>query len=273
MCFEKDGKWGIRDSNTTIISPRFDTIFGFDPLKKVCLGCFELKRNASNKYMRVTSIAFACNYLNPNNERLVIKDGLGDTCSVFSLGKQSVAQYSTVAEVMCVSVKGVRNLVTKDFRQLTFRGYHNILPSPVPGFYLCEYQSESETVFSGLIDKEEDEVIPYKYTSIKFNTRDSLIVCCSAGLLNGTDDIYDYEGHRLVSSNKHIEQVSRRYAVEKTFDPSGQYYLLNRLTGEDKLIEADELALSDHDEILLRKKNTWFTYDAETGTKKQIKQP
>jgi hypothetical protein len=270
--FEKNGKWGMRDSALVVIPAKFDTIFGFDPTGKVCLGCFEIKKNASNKFMRVTTVVYACNYLNPSNKTLVIKDGLGDTCSVFSFGKQSVAQYSTTNNIMMVSVKGVRNLVTKDFRQLTYKGYHNIYVSPDPNFYFCEYQSESETIFTGIVDKAEDEIVPYKYSSIRFNTSDSIIVCCSAGLINGSDDLYDYEGHRVFSTNRHIEHATKHFVVQKTFEPQPQYFLLNRVTGDDKLVDADEIKLDNKNEILIRKKTAWFSYNPVTGEKKPFKQ-
>lgn len=269
--FEQNGKWGIKDSSFIIIPAKFDTIFGFDPLGKVCLGCFEIKKNTSNKFMRVTSVVYACNYMNSSNKILTIRDGLGDTCSVFSLGKQSIPQYSNTTNLMVVSVKGARNLVTKDFRQLTVRGYHNIYTSPDPNFYFTEYQSESETIFTGLINKEENEVVPYRYSSIRFNTRDSVIIACSAGLINATDDLYDYAGHKIFSTNRHIEQATKHFMVQKLFEPVPQYFLLNRQTGDEKPVDADEIKLEDNKEVLIRKKTTWFSYNPVTGEKKPYK--
>jgi hypothetical protein len=270
--YKENNKWGIRENETVIIPAVYDTVFDFDATGQVCLACFKTKGTTANKFIKIFTTTYACNYLNKKNERLKIRNGR-DTCTVFSLGKQTINQYSDLLPTFVVSAKGKKNLVSKNFKQLTRRGYHEISTSAVPEFYIAREEAESEIVFTGVINAAEDEIVPYQYSGIVFNTSDSLIIACSAGVRpNADDDIYNYSGKRIESYHRHVELATRNFIVHKLFEPKEHYVIYNIKSREEINLAADEVLHSNHDEILVRIKNDWYLYDLNTNTKKPTKQ-
>src|SRR5688572_29402207 len=87
--FIENQKWGIKNGDKIVIAPVYDTVFNFDKNSKVCMACFKSKNTNANKFIKVTSTTYSCNYLNTESQRLVIKTSSKDTCSVFQLGKSS----------------------------------------------------------------------------------------------------------------------------------------------------------------------------------------
>jgi hypothetical protein len=270
--FKENLKWGIRENAVTIIPPVFDTVFNFDPTGKVCLACFKAKNAVTNRFIKVQSTTFTCNYLNKKNERLKIRNG-SDTCSVFTFAKNTVSQYADQGLTFVANVKGQKHLITKDFKQLTRMGYVDVALSPVAGFYITQQMSEAEVVFTGLINLHEDEVVPYQYSAIRINPYDSLIIACSAGVRpNADDDLYDYSGKRIASYRRHIDIATKHFIIHKLYEPKEHFVLYNVETGEEKTLVADEVAPAEKDEILVRIKNDWYLYDLKTNLKKPTKQ-
>ena len=110
--FKENARWGIKDGNKVIINPTYDSIFNFDETGKVCLACRKMK-GPSNKIIKVTTFTYACHYLNKKGEKLRIKAGNNDTCSIFSLGKNTVTQFSDAHTTFVVGVKGLKYMVDK----------------------------------------------------------------------------------------------------------------------------------------------------------------
>ena len=264
-----NGKWGIRDNDRTVIPAIYDTVFGFDPTGKVCLACHKRVTSSGSSFIKVKSTSYRCNYLDASNRRLVIRNDEGDTTSIFSLGRHAVSQYSHTGNVMAVSAKGVRNLVTKDFRQLTFKGYYNVEAVDGADFFRCERQSESEAVYCGIMTKEERQLVPFLYSSIAVNPADSLIIGCTAGF-KGNDDVYDFYGRKVAGSTRHIAEATRKVLVEKNPGEPGKYFVVNRATGKVTETDADELVLRSG-EVVLRKKKTWYRLNPATGEKEILK--
>ena len=267
--FRENGKWGVKEKDQVIIKPVYDTIYGFDSTGKVCLACFRTKTNSSNKFMKVMVTSYACNYLNKQNERLFIKTTLGDTCSVFSLAKNSFRQYQNNNPYFVATVRGKKYLLTKDFTQRTFQPYLEITLSEDPYFYVTQNLNEAEATMTGLVNRKEEEIVPYLYSSIKVNPNDSLIIACSAGVrANADDDVYNYAGKKIESSRKHIDMVTKIFLIHKIFEPKEHYLLYNIKTKEEKPLDADDLKIYDHDEILVKIRNDWFIYDLNTNQKR-----
>lgn len=262
------GRWGIKDGDKVLIQPVFDTIFNFDEGRKVCLACAKQKAPA-NKIIRTNAVSWACNYLNPKQQKLTIKTNDNDTCTVFSFTKNSVKNYMDYQESIVVSVKGKMFLVSKDFRQLTFNDYHEISPSVDPLFYQVKIIDGSETALCGLIDRQEKIVIPYQYSHIRINPIDSLIMGCAAGVREGSDDdIFDYNGKRLESYRRHVEMATKTHIVHRVFEPKDHFVIYNINSKEEKNLNANEVHFFDHHEILIRIKDDWYVYDLNTHTKK-----
>lgn len=252
-----------------IIRPIYDTIFNFDSTGAVCLACYKSKSASANKFIKVTTTSYACNYLNKKNERLVIRNVANDTFSVFSINKSTLKNYSGNSPYFVVTSKGKKHLLYKNFQQITFKGYHDISFSPDKKFYFTSFMNEGDIVLAGLTNEREEEVIPHQYSILKMNTGDSLVIACSAGVrINAEDEIFDYNGKKIIGTFRHIDLATKHFLIHKIFEPKEYYILYNISTKEEKTLNADELKIHDHDEILIRQKNDWYIYDLNTNLKK-----
>lgn len=273
LTFKENGKWGIKENENPIIPARFDTIFNFDSTGKVCLACFKIVTSSPNKFIKVISTSYSCNYLNKKNQRLVIRNQQNDTCGVFSLGKNTLKQYLNKDYYFTAGTKSKKFLVDKDFRQITFKGYHDIRFCEEPKFYMAQMINEGDMVVAGLLNEREEVLIAFEYSSLKLNTRDSLIVACSAGLkLKTEDDIFNYEGKKLISSHRHVDLATKNFLVQHVFEPKEYFVIYNILTREEKILNADEANLYQENEILIRIKRDWFIYNMVSGEKRPFKQ-
>lgn len=269
LLFKENAKWGIKENDQNIIPAIYDTVFNFDETGQVCLGCHKIRIQSANKFIKSFTTNYSCNYLNKKNTRLRVKTEENDTCSVFSLGKNTGRQFSENAREYIVSSKNKKYVVGKDFRQKTFKGYHDIALTVDPGFYATQQMAGNENVYAGLINSQEKEVIPHRYSQVKINPVDSLLIACSAGLqANSEDDIYDYSGNRLAGYRRHVEMATRHFVVHKIFEPKEFYILYNIETKEEKTVNANEVYFYEHDEILIRIRNDWYVYDLKTNKKK-----
>lgn len=219
------------------------------------------------------TVTYACNYLNKKNERLIIKNENADTCSVFSLGKSTLKQFRQNSPVFVAATKGKKHLIGKNFKQLSFKGYYDINLSADPGFYVTQFMSEGDVLFTGLVNTREDEVIPYQYSSVKVNPNDSVIIACSAGVRNNaSDDVFKYDGKKRESSFRHIDMATKNFLIHQIFEPKEYFIIYNIKTKEEKNLNVDEVQFYDHDNILVRIKHDWFIYDMVTNQKKPLKQ-
>jgi hypothetical protein len=270
--FKENMKWGIKENEHVIIKPVYDTIFNFDNAGKICLACFKAKALSPNRFIKTYTINYSCNYLNRQGDRLKIKTDEADTCSVFSLGKNTIKQYNDNINYFVAFSKNKKYLVAKDLNQSIFKGYSEIYVSPESKFIITEIKNEANITYSGLINFKQELIVPYLYSGIKVNPIDSLIVGCSAGVgNNGDDDIYDYNGKKLASYKRHIDMATKNFVIYKIFEPKEYYILFNPKTKEESTFTAEELTPFARDEVLLKAKNEWFTFNLTTKQKKPYK--
>lgn len=272
VTFRENNKWGIKENESVIIKPIYDTIFNFDSTGRVCMACYKAKSASANKFIKVTTTSYSCNYLNKKNELLIIRNTLNDTFSVFSYNKNALKLYSGSSPYFTVASKGKKHIVYKNFQQLTFKGYYDVSMSPEKKFYFTSFVNEGDIVLAGLTNEREEEVIPHQYSVIKINTGDSLIIACSAGVrMNAEDEVFDYNGKKIIGTHRHIDMATKHFLIHKIYEPK-EYYILYKLeTKEEKTLQADELKIHEHDELLIRQKNDWFLYDLNTNQKKPFK--
>ncbi|WP_317898738.1 hypothetical protein [Aurantibacillus circumpalustris] len=272
VAFREGIKWGVKENESVIIQPIYDTIFDFDSTGKICMACFRIKSASANKFIKVTTTSFACNYLSKKNERLIIRNQLNDTSSIFSYSKSILKQYLNNDPYFMVTWKGKKFIVYKSFQQLTFKGYHDISFSPEKKFYFTSFKNEGDIVLAGITNEREEELIPHNYSIIKINTNDSLIVACSAGVRNNADDeVFDYHGKKVIGTHRHIDIATKHFLIHKIYEPKEYYILYNMNTKEETTVHADEIMIYEHDEILLRQKKEWFIYDLNTNIKRPYK--
>jgi len=266
--FKEDGKWGIKENGNILIKPAYDTIFNFDSTFKVCLACAKIKSANPNKYIKTPSITFNCRYLNKRSEPLIIKQFASDTCSIFSLGKNTVAQYLNGNNYMTVAVKNHKHLVYKDFTQITSKGYDEIHFSSDPEFLVAENKDDGNVLLSGLINKKEEQIIPMVFSHVKVNSRDSLIIACTTGQgANSEDDVFNYKGEKIAAYKKHIELATKDFIVHKIFSPKEYLIVYNIKTKEEKVEYAQEVYLYKGEELLMMNEGHWFLYDMNTHKK------
>jgi hypothetical protein len=266
--FKEGTKWGIKENETVLIAPLYDSIFNFDKEGKVCLACYKLRTVSNNKIMKTVNVTFNCRYLNKQNKKLVIQNKRGDTCSVFNLSKHAVELYNDNPHHFVASAKGKRFLIDKELNQLTFKGYYDISTSVDPNFYITKQMDENEVIHAGVIDTKENEVVPYLYTSIKINPVDSLIMGCTAGLTNASeDDIYLYSGKKRDSYHRHVELATKHYVIQKILEPKEHFVIYNCITKEEKNLQASEVHFFEQDQLLIKWKGDWYVYDLLTDQK------
>jgi len=267
--FKEAGKWGIKENGQVLIKPVHDTVFNFDSTGKVCLACTKIRSAHANKYIKSPVLSFNCSYINKKGERLIIKQTGADTTSIFSLHKTTLSNYIGTKNIMTVEVGNKKHLVDKDFKQYTSKGYDDIHFSGDPLFLIAEKKTEGHSTFAGLLNLKEEEVIPYKYSHIKINNKDSLIIGCTAGQgANSEDDIFDYTGKKISSYHRHIELATKKYIVHKIFVPKEYLIVLNLETKEEQTEHAEVAIYHTDDSILMMNEGHWFTYDVKTHKKK-----
>ena len=266
--FKDAGKWGIKENEKIIIKPLYDTIFNFDSTGKVCLACFKIKGLNPNKFIKNPAITYNCNYLDKNGAHLTIKQFEGDTCSVFNFNKHAIEQYLNNKNYMTVSIKGHKNLVYKDFKQITGKGYEEIHFSSDPEFLVAEIRTEGNVILSGLINKKEEVIIPMIFSHVKVNNRDSLIIACTTGQgANSEDDIFNYKGEKTAAYKKHVELATKEFIIHKIYSPKEYLLIYNLKTKEEKVEYAQEVYLYKGDELLMLNDEHWFVYNMTTHKK------
>lgn len=269
--FTENKKWGIKDSAKIIIAPVYDTIFNFDKTNQVCLACFKNKSTNTNQFIKVTNTNYFCNYLNPESKRLVIKTSPKDTCSVFQLNKSTVKQYNENDTLFKVKQKKYMYLISKKFKQISFKPYYDIELCDDPGFYVVQGLNDADVPMYGLVNRKEELVIPFEYSGIKLNPVDSLVMVCGTGYGAGTEDyVFDYKGKKLISYRHHIDLATKEYIVFKAFEPKERYFSYCIETKEEKEIIADEVRYYSGNLIRLRLKSTWWVYNLKTQEKTEL---
>ncbi len=269
--FKNNLKWGIKQNDKVVIDAVYDTIFNFDISGRVCLGCVKFRNPSPNKFIKVNTTGYVCNYVNSNNKILTIKNDISDTCSVFSLSKNSVKELYEEKNYFIVTTKNKKYLINKNFNQLTFKGYTTISLCTNPNFLIVEQKQDGGELLSGLINLKEEIIIDYNYSGIKVNTIDSLIVGCSAGVRVGADDdVYDYSGKKVGNYKRHIDIATKKFIIHKIFEPNEYYIVYNIETKQDVVLNASEIKLHNAYEILIKLRSEWFIYNLTTNEKKSL---
>lgn len=273
LVFKENAKWGIKENDVPLIKPVYDSVFNFSVSGKVCLACHKTWGASTNKFIKTLTKIYYCNYLDRSGKRLSVMAEGKDTCSVFVLGKHTVKQFSESPDYFIVSIKSRKHLVDKNFRQITFKGYHDLLYTPEPGFMIAQAIDQANTISWGLINMNEEVIIPFEYSDIRINPDDSLIAACSAGIRpNSEDDVFNYQGKKVGAYRRHVDLATKNFIIHKIYEPKEYYILYNIEKKEEKILNAEEVKFYRHDEILVRIKSDWYIYNLVTNEKKASKQ-
>lgn len=270
--FNEGGKWGLKNNERVVAKAVYDSVVNFEPGGKNCLACYKTMGASANKFIKVYTKTYLCNYLNADGKRLAVKVEGNDTCSVFSLTKNTVIQFIENPDYFVVGVKNKKHLIDRNFKQITFRGYYDINFCADPNFLVTKISNDGVTVYTGLLNFKEEQIIPYQYSEIKINPIDSLIIGCSAGIRTSTeDDVFDYTGKKIGVYRKHVDMATKNFVIHKLFEPKEYYIVYNIQTKEEKNLNADEIRVHKNDELMIRIKNNWFIYNMINGEKTSYK--
>lgn len=270
--FNEAGKWGLKNNEKVVAKAVYDSLVLSEPGGKNCLACYKTMGASANKFIKVMTKTYLCNYLNAEGTTLSVKVEGNDTCSVFALTKNTVIQFIENTDYFVVGIKNKKYLIDRNFNQITFKGYYDINFCADPEYLVTKTTSDGVTIYTGLINFKEEQIIPYQYADIKINPVDSLIIGCSAGLKMGTeDDVFDYKGKKIGVYRKHVEMATKNFVIHKLFEPKEYYIVYNIETKEEKNLNADEVKVYKDDELMIRVKNNWFIYNMLSGEKNPYK--
>ena len=255
--FKKNNKWGFSKGGVELSPPVYDTILPFDSTKKVCMACVKTQKPA-NKFIKMNNMLIVCKYVNDNNESLVLKVK-NDTVNYFALNKKSFDYYTQYKDYMIVNARDKKYVVDKQFKQITFNGYDEIIPSAIKHHFIVENKTQGASYFDGVIDNKEKLVVPMEYSSIKSNPFDTLFICCTAQLkLNGSDDVVDINGKKIQSFNKHIDNASKNFVIHMIHEPHEYYIVYDLKAKKEKIINAEDITYLGNDNVNIKIKGKYY---------------
>lgn len=259
--FKSQGKWGFKKGEALIIEPQYDSVFGFDQTGQICLvGNEDASKRSINSLTRQMRKEYAFYYINPKNQKLYFKEplALDSTCNV-NVNKQTASLYLGKNDVFVVSVDGKKMLWSKKGKRMPSSSHDNINFTKVSGLYTFE-----ESSVWGLMDETGKQLIPPTYSKISFNTFDSIIYCCTAGSkFNGSDDVYNYKGEKILSSNKHIQCAGKNYVIYRLYASENSFIVFDVKENKEKPLKAEYVYYLKDNKIALLDQD-WFFYDLKT---------
>ncbi len=259
--FKSQNKWGFKQGQTIIIEPQYDSVFGFDATGQICLaGNIDPLKRSINSLTKQVRIGYTFNYINQKNQKLYFKTqlGLDSTCNI-DVTKQSSSLYLSSSDIFVAAFSGKKMLWSKKGKQISDAKHDNINFTKVTGFYVFE-----ESAVWGLMDESGKELIGPTYSKISFNTNDSLIYCCTAGSkFNGMDDVYNYKGEKIHSSNKHIQCAGKNYVIYRLYASENSFIIHDMKANTEKNLTAEFVYYLKDNKIAMLD-NDWFFYDLKS---------
>lgn len=268
--FKQTGKWGFKKGEAVIIEAQYDSIFGFDATQQIALVCnLNPKKNFINPLTKELKKIYDFYYITPTNTKvnLMLPD-LKNPVNEFANQQKLQKEYLGTQAHFVIFYDGKNYLFNKNGKQITTTPYDNIYLTNHPDFFVIEIKEKSGQSLMGLINEYGKQIIENRYSKIQINTKDSLIICCTAGIrFNGTDDVFDYQGNKKHSSNKHIDYAGKDYIIYKLFEPVLSHVVLDNEDNKEKIIKCDKLSIIKKDEFLIHTDNNWYIYNLKTDKK------
>ncbi len=256
-----NNKWSCTKNGEVIIPPIYDTILPFDKSKNICMACVKTQKPNTNKFIKMNNTVLMCKYLNQKNEHLIIKIK-NDTCNYFNYNKSAFENYTKHPEYISVSAKDKKYIVDKAFKQITFTGFDEIQPTAIKNYFVVQKKTIGSSYLEGVIDMNEKIVVPIEYASVTSNPYDSLFIACTGQLqIMGNDYVFDYNGSKIHSANKHIENATKNFLIHKVHNPTDHYIVYNIQSKKEKAIYADEITYLGNDSLKIKIKSKEYNCD------------
>jgi len=268
-------KWGFKNDNHVVIKAEYDTVFGFDKNNQIALVSNRSEFNKEvNPLTGEEERVMDYYFINSKNRKIkLLIENFPDSIYTFSDQQELRYNYQDSSNYFKILCHQKLYLFSKKGKQLSF-GFDNIQESNASGYFETENYSEyhKEVIRTkGLIDSTGLEVVKCKYHSIKINTEDSTIYCCSAVYNNKlNDDVYNYKGKLIYSSKQHIEFSSKFIHVLKLYEPKELFLVENALTNTSYEIEGNTFIYLKHYKAFIINKENWFLIDLKTKKKQKI---
>jgi len=264
-------KWGFKKDGQVFIEAQYDSVFGFDPTQKIALvSNLNPKKNFINPLTRELKKAYDYFYITTDNKKICLH--MGDkTVTEFPNQQKLQKEYHQDLNFFQVFYDGKFYLMNKNGTQVTATGFEHIYFTPEPAFFITETKDKNGQTYLGLINGLGKIIIQSTYSGITVNTKDSLIICCTAGIkYNGSDDVYNYKGEKVTSNGRHIDYATKSYIMFKIYDPVIAYIIhLNQQESEEKekTIKCDKVHYLEGDEIAIKQGKDWYLYNVKSDKK------
>jgi hypothetical protein len=236
--YRSDNKWGYKNGESIVIASQYDTALAFDQSNRIAvIGKALTKRSLSST---TTKKEFTYSLINSRNQKLYIHpfDGPDSICE-FSLTKNMIADYMSAKELFAVGYAGKKFLFNKSGKQVS-GAVDNLHNTNIPTLFTYEIKEKTGQSYWGLIDENGKQIIPAAYSRIVINPKDSIIVCCTAGLkTNGSDDLFSFSGQRKSSSARHIDYAYRNFTIYKLHEPEISYIIQNNTEKKETALKAN----------------------------------
>ncbi|MES2761601.1 MAG: hypothetical protein V4677_05320 [Bacteroidota bacterium] len=268
-------KWGYKNAQKIMIAPEYDTAFNFDKSNRVAMVANKNQLNKEvNPITGEEEYTYDYYFIDQKNNKIkLLAEHFPDSMYTFSNQQELQFNYRDSSNYFKILFQGKVYLLSKKSKQLS-KGFDNITETKAKGYFETENYSEFEKKIvriKGLIDSTGFQVVKCKYHTVKINKEDSSVYCCSAvfdAKLN--DDVFNYKGKLIYSSQKHIEFSSKTLHIIKSYTPREEYIIDNELTGKTYYLDGEHIFYLKKNKAVIINKNNWYLIDLLTQKKQKL---
>ena len=273
--FIENQKWGYKNEQKIIIAPEYDTVFAFDKTNQLAMVANKNEFNKSvNPMTGEEEYVYDYYFIDSKNNKLKIRaEHFPDSMYTFPNQQELQFNYLDSSNYFKILFQGKLYLCSKKRKQMS-SGFDNITETKARGYYETENYAKLEkriVRIKGLIDSTGFQVVKCKYYSVNINKEDSSIYCCSAvfdSKLN--DDVFNYKGKLIYSSQKHIEFSSKTLHIIKSYTPREEFIIDNASTGETYYLDGESIRYLKNNKAALIKNNNLYLIDLLTKKKQKV---
>jgi hypothetical protein len=273
--YTENQKWGYKQGQKSVIPAQYDTAFAFDKTSRIAMVANKSKSNKDvNPITGEEAYTYDYHFIDIQNRKVkLLTERVPDSVSVFSNQQELQYNYTDSSGCFKILFQSKVYLVSKNGKQLS-RGFDNITETKAKGYFEVENSAKGEKTIErvkGLLDSTGFQVVKCKYHSVKINREDSSVYCCSAvfdAKLN--DDVFNYKGKLIYSSQKHIEFASKTLHIIKSYTPREEFIIDNALTGVMYYLDGKHIFYLKKNKAVLITKDNWYLIDLLTQKKQKL---
>ncbi len=271
----ENSKWGFKQNNSSKILAQYDTVFLFDKEQKIAMvGNTNKLITLINPLTGEESFSIEYSFINSNNQKIKLVNELKDTLLNFAAQEDLFLNYQYEENFFKILHDNRVYLFNKDGKQLS-SGYDNIYPATEdPNFFIMELSvismNDARTA-RGLVNSDGLIIVKCENKYIHINTADSVIYCCSAVFSSApNDEVFNYYGKLIYSSNDHIAWGSKNTFVTKVYQPNEKYIIINLLKNAVLSVEGNNFCYVGNKKGVIANKNQWYLIDLVSLKKQNI---